>query len=206
MLKRFLKKKVKSDRGSSSLISFILLVPLFLGLVITGIDVSFYFSNRGQVEAIARDAARTVAIFGGNGDATKMTSIEKSYGTTKLAACSASRSDLLNAPNKYIFVDANRTNATPIECNVLAALANSTGLVSFSTENPVVVKCGPNQATTVGSRTYCTIEYTYDSMPGAPMSFVQMRQDDGSTGGLLSRNIVTKSSESEVKSPVLVNR
>lgn len=205
MLKRFL-KKTKSDKGSSSLISFILLVPLFLGLVITAVDVSFYFSNRGQVEAIARDAARTVAIFGGNGTSAQSTTIEKSYGTSRATACSVSRPDLNGAPNKYIFNDAARTNLTAVECNVLAALANSPGLVSFSTKTPVVVKCGPNEASSVGTRTYCSINYTYDGMPGAPMSFIQIRNDDGSTGGLLSSNNVTKSSESEVKNPGLVNR
>lgn len=208
MLKRFL-KKVKSDRGSSSLISFILLVPLFLGLVITAVDVSFYFSNRGQVEAVARDAARTVAIFGGDGTATTATTIEKSYGSTKAKACAGSRTsfgDLKDAPNKYIFSQAARESMTAVECNVLAALANSTGLVSFSTDTPVLVNCGPDEAQTIGSRTYCEITYTYDGMPGAPMSFIQIRQDDGSTGGLLSKNVVTKSSESEVKLPGLVSR
>lgn len=207
MLKRFLKNKVKSDSGSSALISFILLVPLFLALVITAVDVSFYFSNRGQVEAIARDAARTVAIYGGNGTSATATTIEKSYGTSRATACSAGRVDVAAAPNKYIFANAIKTNMTAVECNVLAALANSTGLVSFSTKEPVVVKCGPDEAQTIGSRTYCTINYTYDGMPGAPMSFIQMRQDDGSTAsGLLSKNTVTKSSESEVKLPGLVNR
>lgn len=205
MLKRFLKKKAKSDRGASSLISFILLVPLFLGLVITAVDLSFYFSNRAQVEAVARDAARTVAIFGGDGDATQATSIERSYGTSRATACSSGRADITDAPNKYIFTNATKTNLSAVECNVLAALANNTGLVSISDE-PVQVDCGPGQAQTVGSRTYCTIVYTYSGMPGAPMSFVQMRQEDGSSAGMLSTNTVTKSSESEVAMPLLVSR
>ena len=205
MLKRFLKKKAKSDRGASSLISFILLVPLFLGLVITAVDLSFYFSNRAQVEAVARDAARTVAIFGGDGDTTQATSIERSYGTSRATACSTSRTDITDAPNKYIFTNASRNNLSAVECNVLAALANNTGLVSISDE-PVVVECGPRQAQTVGTRTYCTIVYTYSGMPGAPMSFVQMRQADGSSAGMLSTNTVTKSSESEVAMPQLVSR
>lgn len=205
MLKRFLKQKAKSDRGASSLISFILLVPLFLGLVITAVDLSFYFSNRAQVEAVARDAARTVAIFGGDGDATQATSIEKNYGTSRATACSSNNPEIVDAPNKYIFTNATRTNLSAVECNVLAALANNTGLVSISDE-PVQVDCGPSEAQTVGTRTYCTIVYKYSGMPGAPMSFVQMRQDDGSSAGMLSVNTVTKSSESEVAAPKLVSR
>lgn len=206
MLKRFIKQRLKSDRGSSSLISFILLVPLFLGLIITAVDMSFYFSNRGQVEAVARDAARTVAIFGGNGTTAQSTTIEKSYGSNRNTACSSSRADIGAAPNKYIFTDANKSAMTAVECNVVAALANSQGLVSFSTKTPVEVKCGPNQASSVGTRTYCEIKYTYEGMPGAPLSFIQIRNEDGTTGGLLSKNVVNKSSESEVKNPGLVSR
>jgi len=206
MLKRFLKKKVKSDSGSSALVSFILLVPLFLGIIATGVDFSFYFANRGQVEAVARDAARTVAIFGGNGSSTQSTTIEKSYGTSKAVACSVGRTDIANAPNKYIFVNANRTNLTSVECNVLASLANNGGLISFAEEVPVIVKCGPNSASAVGTRTYCSITYKYGGIPGSPLSFIQIRNSDGSEGGMLSTNVVTKSSESEVKNPGLVNR
>lgn len=202
-------RKIKSDKASSSIISFLLLVPLLLGVVITAVDMSFYFSNRSQVEAIAGDAARTVGIFGGNGTATTATSIENRYGASKNEACRNSRPDIVNAPNQYIFTDASKSDMTPIECNVLAALANSTGLTSFSTKKPVTVDCGPDFARTIGTRTYCTINYTYDGMPGAPLSFIQARQDDGSSAGLLSNNIVTKSSESEVRfdeGTVLPNR
>lgn len=205
MLKKFV-KKLKSDRGGSELISFILLVPLFLGLIVSAVDVSFYFANRSQVQDIARDAARTVAIYGGNGDKSKATTIEKSYGTSRAAACNVSRADLANAPNKYIFKEAKRGEMSAVECNVLAALANSIGLVNFATKEPVKVDCGPNEAKTVGSRTYCTIEYEYRGMPGAPLSFIQIRQEDGSSSGLLSKNVITKSSESEVKLPGLVSR
>jgi len=203
MLKRFLKKKVKSDSGSSALVSFILLVPLFLSLVATGVDFSFYLANRGQVEATARDAARTVAIFGGNGTSAQSTTIERSYGTTKAVACSSGRTDLADAPNKYLFLSANKTNLTPVECNILASLANNSGLVSVSS---VVAKCGPSSTSSVGARTYCTITYKYDGIPGSPLSFIQVRNSDGSQGGMLSTNVVTKSSESEVKSNALVGR
>lgn len=205
MLRRIFKKKIRSDRGGSALISFIMLTPLFLGLVITAFDTSFYFSNRGQVDAVARDAARTIAIFGGNGDASRGTTIEKSYGLNKTTACSAARAN--NAPLKPLWLSVNKADYTPIECNALFALVSNGGIVSVSMDKAGEgVDCGPTAATKVGSRTYCTITYTYDGMPGAPMSFIQMRQEDGSSGGLLSKNVVTKSSESEVMNPPLVSR
>lgn len=206
MFRQIFRKKIRSDRGGSALISFVMLVPLFLGLVVTAFDTSFYFSNRGQVDAVAKDAARTIAIFGGKGTPTMTTSIEKSYGTTKAAACNAARAN--SAPLKDLWVSVNKTNYTPIECNALFALVSNGGLVSVSMDKTGEgVKCGPERAANVGARTFCTITYTYDGMPGAPMSFIQMRQTDGSSGGLLSKNVVTKSSESEVKmSAPLVNR
>lgn len=196
---RIIRKKLKSDRGASSLISFMLIVPLFLGLVMTTVDMSFYFSNRAQVEAIARDAARTVGIYGGDGNATQATRIEKKYGTSRTTACSIARADIDKAPNKYIFANADKKNLSAVECNVLASLALNGGLVSVASDTPVIVDCGPEFTPEIGSRTYCTITYKYDGMPGAPLSFIQMRTDEGESTGLLSINKVTKSSESEVK-------
>lgn len=205
MLKRIL-KRMKSDRGASSLISFMLVVPLLLGAVFMVIDFTFYNTNRDQVNAIARDAARTVAIYGGNGNATKATSIEKSYGMSRTNACSAGRSDITTSPQKYIFINADRSQMTGVECNILAAMANNTGLTSISSKVPVKVKCGPDSAPNIGSRTYCTVEYTYDSMPGNALSFIKIRNDDGTVGNPFSVNKITKSSESEVKNPTLVAR
>jgi len=205
MLKRIL-KRMKSDRGASSLISFMLVVPLLLGAVFMTIDFTFYNANRNQVDAIARDAARTVAIYGGNGNATKATSIEKSYGMSRANACSSGRSDITDAPQKYIFVNANKANMTGVECNVLAAMATSSGLTSISDKVPVTVKCGPDSAPNIGSRTFCTVKYTYDSMPGNALSFLKIRNADGTVTNPLSENTITKSSESEVKNPTLVAR
>lgn len=206
MFLKTLRKKLKSDRGGSSLISFILLTPLFLGLVITAFDTSFYFANRGQVEAVTRDAARTIAIFGGNGDLAQATTIEKTYGQNRAAACSVARANA--APQKELWTSVNKSSYTPTECNVLYALVTNGGLVSVSMDSTAGdgVKCGPRTAANVGTRTYCTVKYTYDGLPGAPMGFIQIRQADGSTGGLLSHNVVTKSSESEVMLPTMVNR
>lgn len=205
MLRRIFRKKIRSDKGSSALISFVMLIPLFLALVITAFDVSFYFSNRGQVEAVARDAARTVGIFGGTGSVTEATSIEKKYGLNKATACSAARAN--SAPYKDLWTSVNKSSYTPIECNVLYALATNGGLVSVTMDGTGDgVKCGPKTASAIGSRTFCTVTYSYNGMTGSPMSFIQMRQADGTSGGLLSKNVVTKSSESEVKNPPLVTR
>ena len=68
-MKRFF-KSFKSDRGDS-LVSFIIVVPVLLMILITSVDYGIFMLNRGQIQAVARDAARTVAIYGGNGDASK---------------------------------------------------------------------------------------------------------------------------------------
>jgi len=217
ILKKMLAKS-REDRGSSALISFILLVPLFLGLVITAVDVSFYFSNRGQMEAIASDAARTVGIYGGAGTSDMATTIEKKYGNPT-GACTSGRKDLNdgtseeNTARKNMFKEilgSNPANHTSVECNVAAAIANQQGLVSVSFDrsiNPDLgVKCGPAVAATIGTRTYCDINYAYTGMPGSPMSFIQFRMEDGQSSGLLGVNKITKSSESEVANPPTTSR
>lgn len=206
--KRFFGKRVKSDRADSSLVASFIFIPMFLGVTITGIDVSLFFSNRGQIESIARDAARTVAIYGGNGDATNATVIEKKYGSNKNVMCSSTRPGLNGAKNKHIWdaIDGNtRANMTATECNILYAMALSDGLTSVGMENGSI-NCGPYQAGTIGTRTFCTIEYDYGSLPGAPLGYIHFRQSDGSMRGLFGHNTVTKSADSEVARPLMVKR
>ena len=64
-MRKFL-KGLKSDRGES-LVSVLIVMPLLVVMLVTMVDFSVYILNQGQVRAAARDAARTVAIYGGNG-------------------------------------------------------------------------------------------------------------------------------------------
>ena len=79
--------KDSKDRGDSELVSLVLLIPLIVGILFTMIDMSVYFSNRAQIQSAARDAARTVAIMGGNGTSLSGTPIEVKYGSRRQKAC-----------------------------------------------------------------------------------------------------------------------
>lgn len=179
--------KLKSDKGSSTIISTLMVTILLVSLIITAFDTSFYFTNRSAINTVARDGARTVAIMGGNGTASTATVIEKQYGADRDTACSNAKIGR--------FGKAATDASTAIECNMIAALNDSNALVSVTVES---VKCNPTATAKVGTRTECAISYSYKGLPGAPLNFIKTRNADGATSGLLSSNLVKVSSSSEV--------
>lgn len=187
-----LKARLRSEEGNS-LISAIFIVPVMLFLLLTTVDYSIYLANRGQIQGIARDGARTVAIMGGDGTATKGTGIEVKYGVgDRSVACSG-------------FNNAGITsNSSPIECNVAKALENQTGLVNVKINS---VTCNPSKTNSIGARTYCEVKWQYNGIPGSGLGLAN------SIGGkqdvrLNGQNVTTGAAESEVNlsSQSLVNR
>ena len=174
MLKKFF-KHFNSDRGDS-LVSAIIVFPLVIMFIITGVDYSIYMANRGQIQGIARDAARTVAIMGGDGNATKTTPIEKAYGQTRSNACSG----LTTADKAY------SSNSSAIECNVIQTLKQSSGLVNVTITG---VTCSPEVATFIGERVSCSVTWKYNGIPGSGLGFINSNND----------NVTSGTSESEVK-------
>lgn len=175
MLKKFF-KRFNSDRGDS-LVSAIIVFPLVIMFIITGVDYSIYMANRGQIQGVARDAARTVAIMGGDGNATQATPIEKAYGQTRSNACSG----LTTTTDK-----AYSSNSSAIECNVIQNLKQSSGLVNVTITG---VNCSPEVATSVGSRVSCSVIWKYNGIPGSGLGFINSNND----------NVTSGTSESEVK-------
>lgn len=144
-------KRLKSNRADS-IVSAVFFFPLFIIILISGIDYSVYMSNRGQIQGVARDAARTVAIMGGNGTDKLQTPLEAKYGTSKSTACK----DVTSKQAK-----------TPIECNVVNSLQNNQGLVSTEIVN---VKCTPSNTTSIGQRVSCEIQWNYGGIPGSALT------------------------------------
>lgn len=58
--------KRQNERGSAELVSFIFVIPLLAWLIFSLIDISLYMNARSEISNVARDAARQVAIYGGN--------------------------------------------------------------------------------------------------------------------------------------------
>ena len=176
MFRKFF-KRFSSDSGDS-LVSAVIVFPVVIMFIVTSIDYSIYMSNRGQVQGIARDAARTVAIMGGNGNAAKATPIEKAYGQSRANACSGFT--VGKAAPGY------RTTSTAIECNVVRALLNQQGLVNAEITNVV---CTPAAATFIGADVKCTISWKYNGIPASALGFINSNNVNATAG----------TSQSEVK-------
>lgn len=169
MLKRLL-LRLRSDHGDS-MVSAIIVLPLLVAMLLTIIDSSIYLANRGQVQAIARDGARTVAIMGGNGNASMGTALEAKYGQSRAAACSGLTGGRASA--------ALRDTSTPIECNIIRALNSATGLVNTNID---AVTCTPQVTTFIGQRVACEVKWTYNGIPGSAISFLQLGKQNTTAG------------------------
>lgn len=178
-MKFFLKNRIKSDKANS-LITAILVFPVLFIFLVSMIDFSIYLADRGQIQGIARDGARTVAIMGGNGDANSQTPIERKYGVNKSEVCA-------NAGKGAVSKGAVKATSTAIECNIMNAANNSKGLVNVQLTS---VLCNPYMSTSIGETVTCEVKWTYKGIPGSAFSFVK---DIGQ-----QTNVITGTAQSEV--------
>lgn len=160
-LNKNLKNKKNSERGDT-LVTSLILMPVLIALLLTFIDMSVFMANRSQVQGIARDGARTVAIFGGNGTAFRQTSLEAAYGSTN----SIIGGSTTESCSKGVL-----SGHTGIECNILDSLKTST-LTSVD-YNSLDVKCSPEKSNRIGEPVECTIDWKYNGIPGSALSFIQ---------------------------------
>lgn len=182
MLSKIFRRR-RNDRADSTIVTFVIVFPLFFSFLITMIDTSVYFANRSIVQQTARDGARTIAIFGGSGDATTQSPLEQAYGTP--IACTAAEL-------------AKTTNRTAAECSVYRRLNQGAGLTSVVFPDGAV-NCGPYRADTVGQTTYCQITWNYNGVPGAVTNFISSGDTrDGTNDALFYNNQTRVTSESEV--------
>lgn len=56
----------RRDENGNDVITSVFMLPLIIGLIVTMIDVSTYFQARSEVQNITKNAARTIALVGGN--------------------------------------------------------------------------------------------------------------------------------------------
>ena len=178
MLTRFL-TKLRRDKGDSTLVSTIIVLPLILGILITMIDVAVYFSNRGQMLNIARDGARLTAIYGGDGNATHATPLEIAYGQSRTTTCAG-----INAMPRVQQAFDNVVSSA-VECGIMRNVANSIGFVSVRL---VSVQCGAadasgnftgHQTVNMGQQVGCELRWAYDSIPGSGLGFLNRARSMG---------------------------
>lgn len=87
MIRKFLTGfRQRKEKGDSSVVSFLILIPIVLVLLMNSLDATIFFLNKTSINSVARDGARTVAIFGGAGDEHTQTQLEKAYGGSESVA------------------------------------------------------------------------------------------------------------------------
>jgi Flp pilus assembly protein TadG len=174
-----LRRLHKSDRADSNLVTLVIVMPLIIAILITIIDTSIFFSNRSLIQASARDAARTVAIMGGNGTADRGTPLEIKYGLNRTALCNSvtANSTAYKAKTK---------DSTAIECNLMVALGTASSLIATEFTS---VKCDPRTAQQVGATVTCTVEWEYGGIPASALSYI----------GIKGTQVSAAASSSEVK-------
>jgi Flp pilus assembly protein TadG len=165
-----------------------------VALLITMIDTSIFFSNRSQIQSAARDAARTVGIMGGNGTAAQATPIEVRYGLDRSTACARVTAGSPAAA-------ALKSSSTPIECNLMAALSESRGLINTTFSS---VTCSPTFTARVGANVKCEVQWSYGGIPGSALTLVT--NADTEKAGVAGQQTTSVSSTSEVGIPSLVAR
>lgn len=184
-----LKTKLKSDKASSEIVSALIILPIVFAILITMIDSAIYFSNRAQIQSTVRDAARSVAIMGGNGTDTTETPIEKKYGQNRNTLCDSIKG------NESVSEALNSGKLTAIECNTLSTIANSSGLVNIKITS---IKCDPEITDSISERTSCGVEWKYNGLPASGLSFIQ--------NGKTSKTVGTSETEVNMSGQQLVNR
>lgn len=160
-------KRSKSDRADSTIVSTLFVIPLAIAILITIIDVSIFFANRTQINASAREGARTAAIFGGSGTESRQTEIERAYGNK--TACADLQVALAGNTNEGVIIP-----KTPVECHTFLSLLNNNSLISVVIQS---VSCSPDFTTDatggIGSETKCEVKWAYNSVPGSGLSFIK---------------------------------
>lgn len=184
-MKQKILRILRSDKADS-MVSAVFVIPVILVVIVTGLDFSLYMTDRAQIQGIARDGARTVAIMGGNGTSTYATPLEKSYGKTITEACGPIKS----TTPAY---KALNSGSTAIECNIMDALNNSNGLVNVQVNS---VKCTPSITKAIGDRVTCEIKWQYGGIPGSTLTMIRNGGINKNT--IANESVTAASSESEV--------
>lgn len=200
MLFSKLKRRMR-DRGDSTLVSTIIVIPLIVAILITIVDTSIFFMNRTIILSSTRDAVRTVSIFGGNGTNTQETKLEKAYGSAT-NPCSG----LVNNANIQVGGDPMLKN-TSIECQLMANLGNSAGLT-----NVVITKvtCGPSKSNFIGQQAFCEVQWKYAGVPGSGLTLLRAAGNSrvnagGGLDGVMTTRVTT-TTEVNLNDSALVNR
>ena len=131
-------KRMKSDKGASNTISFIVIIAFIMTMLVSFIDVGLYFNTKNQMQTAADNGARSVAMYGGN---------DTNVRTLRGGSTTPQELVRISIPDAYKNPTANTT----------VVLNN----VSCSVENSK-----PGNTITAGDHVYCDVTYTYNGIAG----------------------------------------
>lgn len=142
-------RKTREDRGDSSVVSLLFLIPLFVVIAVSAVDFWIVQKNTAAVESITREAAATVGILGGN-TPNKLSEGDKKEGSPGVGM----QNECTEA-------------STPTECSIIDRIKamDGKGIGNIVVKN---VRCGPGYTTDIGQPTFCEVEWRTSPVP---MSF-----------------------------------
>lgn len=76
------RRDIDTEEQGSDVVVTLFMIPFVLGLIFALIDVSTYFQTRSQIQNIARDGARQVALYGGQSKSVPLNTTGKDVVTT----------------------------------------------------------------------------------------------------------------------------
>lgn len=165
-------KSKKHKDSADSLVSAVLVLPLILAVLFTMLDFSIYSGNRGMITNAARDSARTVAIFGGNGNNSLTTPIAKAYGSND--SCKEVENIVAKGGRDSLLAKAyHKGTSTPTECTLMKVL-NGSGLVNVEIAS---VKCLPTFTDKVGNPVSCSVRWSFNGLPGSGLALARVGKD-----------------------------
>lgn len=163
--------RFKSDRGDS-LVTALIVFPMTISIIISGIDYAMFLNNRSIIQNAARDGARTVSILGGNNDRDNkianrygINDKNKNIGTNQFATGTYSGGSYMCGSNRN--AGGSLLQRTAIECEIEKNLKSSP-LVQTEI---YIITCDPWMTTRVGQNVFCEVQWQYQGLPLSSLGF-----------------------------------
>ena len=152
-------KRMKSDKGASNTVSFIVIIAFIMTMLVSFIDVGLYFNTKNQMQTAADNGARSVAMYGGND-----TEVRDFRG----GSTSPEELVRVSIPEAYKNPTANKTVVlNKVECKVESSK--------------------PGNKITAGDHVYCDVTYTYNGIAGGFGLFNLGRGKSGDNNSMVVR-------------------
>lgn len=176
-----------SDSGDGNIIAALLILPMAFFLILTGVDMGFYFHNASSVSDSVRDGARTTAVYGHPGTLSRPSVIERQHGAEwgqdQIQAYNSNRNTESSNGDRIYWAGGSVQNSVEMQ---IAQQLEYDSLYNVELRN---INCTTDRETgTENVRVSCGVEWRYTGMAGSLWSFVNNQQNDGWRETVVSAN------------------